>query len=70
MIDFTQIGDHLLMRYTPERGADDWLAKPLESEKDIALSGRAFYVRQEIYRPEIDDGDYPTQKDVWCIRNR
>jgi len=37
MIDFTKIGNHLLMRYVPERGADDWLVKPLETEKDIAL---------------------------------
>lgn len=46
------------MRYVPERGADDWLVKPLETEENIPLSGRALYVRQEIYRPEIDDGDY------------
>lgn len=58
MIDFTKNGDHLLMRYVPERGADDWLLKPLETEEDIALSGRALHVRQEIYQPEIDDGDY------------
>lgn len=54
MIDFTQQGNHLLMRYMPERGADDWLVKPLESEEDISLSGRTFNVRQEIYRPDID----------------
>jgi hypothetical protein len=58
MIDFTKNGDNLLMRYVPERGSDDWLVKPLESKEDIALSGRALHVRQEIYRPEIDDGDY------------
>lgn len=58
MIDFTQNGDYLLMRYVPERGDDDWLVKPLESKEDIPLSGRAFHVRQEIYRPEIDDGDH------------
>ncbi|RRW15752.1 DUF4263 domain-containing protein [Stutzerimonas stutzeri] len=58
MIDFTKNGDHLLMRYVPERGADDWLVKPLESEKDIPLSGRTLHVRQEIYRPEIDNDDY------------
>jgi len=58
MIDFTKIGNHLLMRYVPERGADDWLVKPLETEKDIALSGRALHVRREIYQPEIDDGEY------------
>ena len=58
MIDFTKNGDHLLMRYVPERGSDDWLVKPLESKKDIPLSGRTLHVRQEIYRPEIDDGDY------------
>jgi hypothetical protein len=38
MIDFTQSGDHLLMRYVPERGSDDWLVKPLEKEEDIPLS--------------------------------
>lgn len=58
MIDFTKHSNHLIMRYTPERGSDDWLVKPLESEVDIPLSGRALHVRQEIYRPEIDDGDY------------
>ncbi len=46
------------MRYVPERGSDDWLVKPLESKKDIPLSGRALHVREEIYRTEIDDGDY------------
>ena len=58
MIDFTKEGDHLFMRYVPENARDDWLVKPLESTKDIALSGRTLYVRQEIYRPEIDEGDY------------
>jgi len=58
MINFTKNGDHLLMRYIPERGPDDWLVKPLESEKDIPLSGRTLHVRQEIYCPEIDDSDY------------
>lgn len=58
MIDFTKNGDQLLMRYVPERGADDWLVKPLEKEEDIPLSGRALYVRQEIYQPGIDDGDH------------
>jgi len=58
MIDFTKPGDELLMRYVPERGADDWLLKPLESDDEIPLSGRALHVRREIYRPEIDDGDF------------
>jgi hypothetical protein len=58
MIDFTKRGDQLLMRYVPERGADDWLVQPLESGKDIPLSGRVFQVRQEIYLPERDDGEY------------
>jgi hypothetical protein len=58
MIEFTKDGNHLLMRYVPERGQDDWLVKPLESKEDIPLSSRTFYVRQEIYRPEIDDGDF------------
>ena len=58
MIDFTKNGDDLLMRYVPERGAHDWLVNRLESDDDIALSGGALQVRQEIYRREIDDGDY------------
>lgn len=58
MIDFKKHDNHLLMRYRPERGPEDWLIEPLESGKDIPLSGRALHVRQEIYRPEIDDGDY------------
>ena len=58
MIEFKKHGDHLLMRYSPERGSDDWLVKPLESEDEIPLSGKAFHVRQEIYRTDIDDGDY------------
>lgn len=58
MIDFTKNGDHLLMRYVPENGADDWLVEPLEKDKDILLSGRTFRVRREIYQPENDDGDY------------
>lgn len=58
MIDFTKPGIQLVMRYVPERGSDDWLVKPLESEDDIPLSGSALHVRREIYRPEIDDGEY------------
>jgi hypothetical protein len=67
MIDFTQNGDQLLMRYVPERGSDDWLVKPLEKEEDIPLSGRALYVRQEIYQPEIDDGDYGMDGCYRCL---
>lgn len=58
MIDFKKNGDHLLMRYVPERAPGDWLLKRLESEKDVPLSGQTLYVRQEIYLPEIDDGEY------------
>jgi|GEM_PF-2744577 len=58
MIDFTKNGDELLLRYIPERGEDDWLVGPLESESEISLSGRTLYARREIYRPELDDGDY------------
>ncbi len=58
MIDFTKNGNHLLMLYVPERGADDWLVKPLEAGEDVALSGGTLRVRQEIYQSEIDDGDY------------
>ncbi|WP_159078964.1 Shedu immune nuclease family protein [Orrella marina] len=46
------------MIYVPERGADNWLVKPLEKKEDIPLSGRALHVRQEIYQPEFNDGDY------------
>lgn len=58
MIDFTKDGNALIMRYVPERGADDWLVKPLESQKDIPLSSRTLHVRQEIYQPEIEDGEF------------
>lgn len=58
MIDFIKRGEHLIMRYVPSRAGDDWLVEPLESEKEIPLSGRVFFVRQEIYRPHIDDGEY------------
>lgn len=46
------------MRYVPERGADDWLVRPLESEDDISLSGGALHVRREIYRNDVEDSTY------------
>lgn len=58
MIDFTRKGEDLLMRYVPERGNDDWLVGPLESEREISLLGRALSVRREIYRSDVEDGDY------------
>lgn len=58
MIDFTKLDDGLLMRYRPERGGDDWLVKPLELDEDIPLSSHTMHVRKEIFRPEIDDGDF------------
>lgn len=58
MIEFIKNGSELLMRYVPQRGSDDWLVKPLESEEDIPLSGRTLHVRQEIYRRENDDGEF------------
>ena len=58
MIDFRKNGHDLIMRYVPERGPDDWLVQPLASKDEIPLSGRTLSVRQEIYRPEIEDGDY------------
>ena len=58
MIDFTKPGNELVMRYVPERGADDWLVNPLKSDNEIPLSGRALHVRREIYRPGLDDGDF------------
>jgi hypothetical protein len=58
MIDFRKKDELLIMRYVPERGSDDWLVGPLESEEEILFSGRAFKIRREIYRPEIDDGEY------------
>lgn len=48
----------MFMRYVPERAPEDWLLKRLASKKDIPLSGKTLYVRQELYRPEIDDGEY------------
>lgn len=58
MIDFLKYNDELLMRYVPERGDDAWLVEPLESDDDIPLSARTFFVRREIYRPDIADGQY------------
>ncbi len=58
MIDFVKNGAYLVMRYVPERGDDDWLVRPLESEDDIPLSGGTLHVRREIYRPDLRDGDY------------
>ena len=57
VIDFTQHGEHLLMCYTPERGSDDWLVNPLESDDDISLSGNTLHVRKEIYRSDFVDGE-------------
>lgn len=56
MIDFTRHEDKLIMRYQPERN-EAWLVEPLKREEDIPLSSRTFFVRQEIYRTDIDDGD-------------
>lgn len=56
MIIFKKNGTDLLMCYTPETGPEDWLFKALESKDDILLSRRAFHVRREIYRPDVDDG--------------
>ncbi len=58
MIDFMRRGKHLLMRYVPERGDDDWLVGPLQSDDEIAFSRRCFSIRREIYRPEAEDADY------------
>ena len=58
MIDFVKHGEHLFMRYVPERGNDDWLVKPLESDEEISLSGGTLHVRREIFRPESEDPDY------------
>jgi hypothetical protein len=58
MIDFIKRENQLLMRYAPERGDDNWLVQPLESSDDIPLSGRTLFVRGEIYRPEIGDGEF------------
>jgi hypothetical protein len=57
MIDFTKDDEHLLMRYVPDNG-NDWLVEPLKSDADISFSKKAFYIRREIYRPEIDDGEH------------
>jgi hypothetical protein len=57
MIDFTKDGERLIMRYTPERGSDDWLVGPLESDNEISLAGRTLHVRRAIYLQDLDDGD-------------
>jgi hypothetical protein len=59
MIDFIKQGAHLVMRYVPERGNDDWLVRPLESDDDIPLSGGTLHVRREIYRADFDDSEFP-----------
>jgi hypothetical protein len=58
MIDFIKHGEHLLMRYRPERGQDDWLVEPLQSDDEISFSAKTFNIRKEIYRTDIDDGDF------------
>ncbi len=58
MIDFTRYEDKLVMRYQPEQRDEAWLVEPLKLDDDIPLSGRTFFVRKEIYRTDIDDGDY------------
>lgn len=57
MIDFTRHEDNLIMRYQPERN-EAWLVEPLQRDEDIPLSSRTFFVRREIYRTDIEDGDY------------
>jgi hypothetical protein len=57
MIDFTKRGSNLIMSYTVERGNEDWLVGFLESEKDIAISGRTLNVRREIHLTESEDGE-------------
>jgi len=57
MINFSKNGDDLIMRYVPERGAGDWLVRPLESKEEIPLSGRTLSVRKEIYLPDSEDDD-------------
>ena len=58
MINFIKHGEHLLMRYRPERGQDDWLVEPLQSDDEISFSANTFNIRKEIYRTDIDDGDF------------
>lgn len=57
MIDFTKFKDKLIMRYQPEMD-DAWLVELLQQDEDIPLSCRTFFVRQEIYQTDIDDGDF------------
>jgi len=58
MIDFLKRDDLLLMRYIPDRGEANWLVEPLQSENEISLSRKAFNVRKEIYRTDIEDGEH------------
>lgn len=61
MIDFIKHGEYheyLVMRYRPERGQADWLVEPLESEDEISFSAKTFNIRREIYRTDIDDGEF------------
>lgn len=61
MIDFIKHGEYheyLVMRYKPERGQADWLVEPLESDNDISFSAKTFNIRKEIYRTDIDDGEF------------
>lgn len=58
MIDFLKRLEGLVLRYVPERLADDWLVKPLEQDAPISISSRAFYVSRRIYSTDIDDNDF------------
>lgn len=58
MIDFLKRPEELVLRYVPERLADDWLVKPLEQDAPIPISSKTFYVSRRIYRPDLDDNDF------------
>jgi hypothetical protein len=75
MIDFIEHAMKLVMRYTPENVEPDWLARALsrDNQDPIPFSRRAFVLRPEIYRPDLDDGyfvmDACYRFEVGCLRD-
>ncbi|MEY4570543.1 MAG: hypothetical protein RLZZ398_1982 [Verrucomicrobiota bacterium] len=58
MIDFLKRPTELMLRYTPEREPDDWLAKRLEHEELIPISSKTFYVSHRLYRQQFEDPEF------------
>lgn len=57
MIDFIKYKTKLVMRYSPEHSDPDWLDRALRVEDEVPFSRRVFYLRLDILRPDLDDGD-------------